>query len=181
MALLTAGEAARMQGTTDHTQEERAQIWKRWILFLEQIGISDDPFLKHFDKPWCRTLLIAAFAQAMQEASFSTQSFSSLAEGMLRTAVDHVAQTFRSINRSDPRNDNRWHLSYILQQQDKGYNNQDKNVKQQKALPLIILRELHKNKTSVKNIAVAQLCIGAIFFSMQSCKYLRTNIPEERQ
>ena len=143
MALLTAGEAARLQGTIDQTHEEQAQSCKSWIFFLKKIGISDDPFLKHFDKPWCRTLLIAAFAQAMQEASFSTQSFSSLAEGMLRTAVDHVAQTFRSINRSDPRNDNRWHLSYILQQQYKGYKNQYKNVKQKKSFPLIFLRELH--------------------------------------
>ena len=117
----------------------------------------------------------------MQETSFSTKYFSSLAEGTIRTTVDHVAQTFRSSNQPDPRNDNRGCLSYVLQQQYKGYKNQDKNVKKQKALPLIVLRELHKNKTTVKNIAIAQLCIGTIFFAMLSCEYLRTNIPEERK
>ena len=181
MALLTAGEAAPLQGTKDQTQEGRAQSWKSWILFLEQIGVSNAPFIKHFDKPWCRTLLIVAFAKYMQEDSFSTQYLSSLAEGTVRTAVDHVAQKFRSNKPLDPRNNNRGRISYILQQQYKGYKNQDKNVKKQKPLPLIFLRELHKNKTTVKNIAIYQLYIGAIFFAVRSCEYLRTNIPEERQ
>ena len=115
MALLTSGESSRLKGTTYQTHEEQARNRKRWILFLEQIGISDETFLKHFDKPWCRTLLISTFAQAMREDSFSTQSFSSLSEGTVRTAVDHVAQTFRSSNRPDPRNDDGGCLYYILQ------------------------------------------------------------------
>ena len=98
----------------------------------------------------------------MQSASFSTQYFYSLAEGTVRTAIDHVSHTFRSSNRPDRRNDDGWHLSYILYQQYKGYNNQDKKVKQQKPLPLIFLRELHKNKTTVENISISQLSIGAI-------------------
>ena len=89
-----------------------------------------------------------------------------MAEGTVRTAVDQVVQTFRSRNRPDPRNDDGGRLSYILQQQYKDYKNQDNNFKQQKAPPLIFLRELHKNKTTVKNIAIAQLCIGALFFAM---------------
>ena len=181
MALLTAGEAAPLQGTTDQTQEGRAQSWKSWILFLEQIGVSNAPFIKHFDKPWCRTLLIVAFAKYMQEDSFSTQYLSSLAEGTVRTAVDHVAQKFRSNKPLDPRNNNRGRISYILQQQYKCYNIQDKNAKQQKSLPLIALIELHKKKNTVENIAIDQLCIGAIFFAMRSCEYLCTNIPEERR
>ena len=59
--------------------------------------------------------------------------------------------------------------------------NLDKNTKQQKALPLVVLRELAKNKSTVENIALAQLCIGAFFFAMRSCKYLRTTIPQEKR
>ena len=47
----------------------------------------------------------------------------------------------------------------------------DKHQVQQKALPLIVLRKLFENKSTVENIVIAQLCIGAIFFAMRSCEY----------
>ena len=102
----------------------------------------------------------------MREATFSKRNVNTLAEGTIRTTVDYVAQTFRSNNRPDPKVDDGGRLSCILQQQYKGYKNLDANTKQQKALPLIILRELAKNKSTVENIALVQLCIGAFFFAM---------------
>ena len=44
-----------------------------------------------------------------------------------------------------------------------------------------MIRKLHTIKSSVENIAIAQLCTGAIFFAMRSCEYLRTNIAEEKR
>ena len=72
-------------------------------------------------------------------------------------------------------------MSYILQQQYRGYKNLDKNTKQQKALPLIVLREVAKNRSTVENIALGQLFIGAFFFAMRSCEYLRTTIAAEKK
>ena len=117
----------------------------------------------------------------MREASFSSAAYTSLAETTVRASVDNVAQTFRANNRPDPRTDDDGKLAFILQQQYKGYKNKDKNVKQQKALPLCVIRQLHRIKSSNENIAIAQLCTAAIFFAMRSCEYLRTNIPEEKR
>ena len=180
MGLMLAGEAACQEGTTGTTQDERARAWRRWKQFLKTMEIDDDPFLDTFE-PWVRTLLICAFAQSMREATFSRGNVNSLAEGTIRTTIDYVAQAFRSNNRPDPKVDDGGRLSCVLQHQYKGYKNLDKNTKQQKALPLVVLRELAKNKSTVENIALAQLCIGAFFFVMQSCEYLRTIIPQEKR
>ena len=164
LGLLLAGEAARKDATTSCTQEQCASNFIRWQKFLSQIGIFNDDFLSTFDEPWHRTLLLSAFAQAMREASFSSAAYTSLAETTVRASVDNVAQTFRANNRPDPRTDDDGKLAFILQQQFKGYKNKDKNVKQQKALPLCVIRQLHRIKSSNENIAIAQLCTAAIFF-----------------
>ena len=83
--------------------------------------------------------------------------------------------------RPDPCLDENGKLSILLLQQYCGYRNLDKNVKQQKALLLIVLRQLIKTRSSIENIAIAQLCSGALFFAMRSCEYLRTNIAEEKR
>ena len=142
--------------------------------------IKRDPFLDGFE-PWTRTLLFSAFTQAMREACFSKRHVKTLAEGTVRTTIDYVAQAFRADNRPDPRTDDGGRLSYILQQQYRGYKNLDKNTRQQKALPLIVLRAVAKNRSTVENIALGQLFIGAFFFAMRSCEYLRTNIAEEQK
>ena len=177
---MLASEAARQHGTTGSTQDERARAWRRWNSFLTTMEIQDDPFLTKFE-PWTRTLLICAFAQAMREATFSKGNVNSLAEGTIRTTIDYVAQTFRADNRPDPKVDDGGRLSCILQQQYKGYKNLDGNTKQQKALPLIVLRELAKNKSTVENLALAQLVIGALFFAMRSCKYSKVGIEEKKR
>ena len=116
MGLFLAGESARKSATTGQTQDERARSWRRWLLFLDELEYHDDPFLQRFEEPWCRTLILAAFAQAMREASFSHDSFDTLAEGTVRAAVDNVAQNFRANNRPDPRVDDGGRLHHILQQ-----------------------------------------------------------------
>ena len=181
MGLFLARESARKSATTGQTQDERARRWCQWVLFLDELEYHDDPFLQRFEEQWCRTLILAAFAQAMREASFSHDSFDTLAEGTIRAAVDNVAQNFRANNRPDPRVDDGGRLHHILQQQYKGYKNMDKHQVQQKALPLIVLRKLFENKSTVENIATAQLCIGAIFFAMCSCKYLKSSVAEEKR
>ena len=119
---MLASEAARQHGTTGSTQDERARAWRRWTSFLTTMEVQDDPFLAQFE-PWIRTLLICVFAQAMREATFSKGNVNSLAEGTIRTTIDYVTQTFQADNWPDPKVNNGSRLSYILQQQYKGYKN----------------------------------------------------------
>ena len=65
-----------------------------------------------------------------------------------------------------------------MQEQFRGYKNTDAKVKKQKALPLSVLRKLHNLAHSDKDKAISWLLIGAIFFAMRSCEYLKTG-PEE--
>ena len=92
-----------------------------------------------------------------------------------------MAQAFRNGQRPYPHLDDDGKLSILLLQQCRGYRNLDKKVKQQKALPLIVLRQLIKTRSYIENIAIAQLCTGALFFAMRSCEYLFTNIAEEKR
>ena len=116
MAFFANGELARLSGTIDQTQEDRSRSFKRWTLFLEKIDITDDPYLNFFEEIWCRTLLLSAFAQTMNEASYSVESSTSLTKGTVHIAVNPVVQTFWACNRPDPHNDDGGRLSYILQQ-----------------------------------------------------------------
>ena len=181
MALLAAGEDARKAGSTSATQDERTRSWRRWGEFLKDIDLHHDPFLSSFTDPSHRTTIICAFAQALRDAQFSPKHITRLAEGSIRTTVDHVAQAFRASDRPDPRLDSEGRVALLLSQQYKGYKNRDANSTQQKALPLSVIQQLHKSTNTVENLAVSQLCTGAFFFAMRSCEYLATPKTEENR
>ena len=161
MTLLSAGKYARKQGTTSSTQDEHTCRSSRWLQFLNSLEFKDDPYLVIISEPWQRTILLSAFAQALREASLSESAFTSLAEGTVRATVDYLAQAFRHGQWPDPRLNDNGKLSIRLLQQYRGYLNLGKKVKQQKALSLIVLRQLIKTGFSIENIAINQLCTGA--------------------
>ena len=178
MALLSAGKDARKQGTTSSTQDEHTCRWSQWLQLLDILEFKDDPYLVTIPEPWQHTILISAFTQALREANFSASAFTSLAEGTVQATVDYMAQAFRHGQRPYPRLDDDGKLLILLMQKYRGYHNLNKNVKQQKALLLIVLHQLIKTPSSIENTAIAQLCTGAFFFTMRSCEYLHTNIAE---
>ena len=141
MALLSASKDARAHGTTKATQDERARSWRRWRKFLGEIQLPNDPFLSTINEPQHRNTIICAFAQAIREATYSPKHIQQLGEGSVRTAVDHVAQTFRSGHRPDPRLDAEGRMALPLSQQLKGYKNLDSNIKPQKVIPLSIINQ----------------------------------------
>ena len=53
-----------------------------------------------------------------------------------------------------------------------------KPTKQQKALPLCIIKELVKNKSAERGKALGDLAITAFFFTMRSCEYLKVACKE---
>ena len=71
----------------------------------------------------------------------------------------------------DPRKDRDVITSRILQKQYKGYKNADLKPKQQKALPISVVRNLHSKAETRLERALAHINTGAIFFAMRSCEY----------
>ena len=148
-------------------------------MFLENLGIGGNPFLDSWE---CRerTILLSAFAQAIRSREFSQSSGNPLVCQTVRSAVDCVSQAFREYDKDDPRLNRNRLPSRILQQQFKGYKNRDPKERQQKAIPMSVIRKLHESDTEVGS-ALANLLTLAIFFCMRSCEYLAVSSQEERK
>jgi hypothetical protein len=124
---------------------------------------------------------MSAFAQAVRECAFTSRDSQHLAEGTVSTTISYVAQAFRSNNQEDPRLDRDGKTCFMLQEQLKGYKNQDSSTKKQKALPLVVLRKMMHLSSSEKEKAISWLLIGATFFAMRSCEYLQTSVNENKK
>ena len=116
---------ARNAATVLDTKTKRTSAWERWNSFLSSIGITD-VFLDGFSK-YHQNIIMSSFAQAVREGIFSKRNHGNLVEGTIATTLAHVTQAFRSNNRSDPRLDTDGKTCFILQEQYRGYSNQDKS------------------------------------------------------
>eukprot|EP00957_Ditylum_brightwellii_P115223 8787505-Ditylum_brightwellii.AAC.1 len=124
---------------------------------------------------------MGAFAMALHEGRFSRKSHDTLAEGTVRGAILYVAQTFQENNHSKPTKDNDSKLGQLLSSQYKAFTNKDPKPKQQKALPIGVLRVAAKANVMESQRAVAQLAIGAFFFACRSCEYLKVPQAEKKR
>lgn len=122
---------------------------------------------------------MSGFAQAIRQGAFTKGNNKELVESTVSTTVAHVAQAFRSNNRPDPRLDCDGKTSYHLSEQLKGYKNQDAGKKKQKALPMYVLRRMYELAVTKKQKDQVWLLVGAIFFAMRSCKYLKITHKED--
>ena len=122
---------------------------------------------------------MSAFAQSVREATHSKSNKESLVHGTVKTILSYVSQAFRSNSRSDPRLDEDGKTCFLLQEQFRGYKNQDGNKKKQKAIPASVLRVMHENSFTPWEKALTDLLILALFFAMRSCEYMETRYPEE--
>ena len=66
----------------------------------------------------------------------------------------------------------------MLQERFKGYRNLDGAKQKQKASPMSAIRKIMEVVITDKDLAIAWLLTGAIFFAMRSCEYLRTGREE---
>ena len=99
-------------------------------------------------------------------------------EGTVNASLSYVAQAFRSNNRKDPRLDADGKTCFLIQEQLRAYRNQDGSRAKQKALPMRVLRKMYELAETPWDVAVTHLLIGAIFFAMRSCEYLKTSAHE---
>lgn len=178
MAKFRRAASAREDAVTAPTTKDKLRAWKRWLEFLDAIELEDDDFLEDFDCA-AKQVLIAAFAQSVRDAEYSTAAFTSLAAGTVQAAVNYVAQTFIDHFKGDPRKDESGATSRLLSQQYRGYKNTDPPAKQQKAVTCSILREMGKHTSTLKDLATAQLSSGAFFFAMRSCEYTKVTAKAE--
>ena len=118
---------------------------------------------------------------ALREGRFSRKPHDTLAEGTVRGAISYVAQTFRENDRPNPTRDNDGKLGQLLSRQYKAFKNKDPKPKQQKALPIGVLRLVAKADVTEPQRAVAQLAIGAFFFACRSCEYLKVPQAEKKR
>jgi hypothetical protein len=175
--LIDAGAAARAAATVPSTKTKRASAFRNWCAFLNSIQLAESLYLDQFSQ-FQRNIIIAAFAQAVREASFTRGPRAHLVEGTVNASLSYVAQAFRSNNRKDPRLDADGKMCFIIQEQLRAYRNQDGSRAKQKALPMKVLRKMYELAETPWDSAVTHLLIGAIFFAMRSCEYLKTSSHE---
>jgi hypothetical protein len=178
LANLNAAEAARERAVTGKTHDHEHRSWNRWTKYLQSIGIYNDKFLDKSPQPQ-RTFLIGAFAMALREGRFSGSAYDSLATGTITNTISSVAQTFQENGRRNPSLDDDRKHSVLLSRLYRAFWNTDKPLKQQKALPVIVLRELTNLLETETQRAISQLSIGASFFAMRSCEYTKTPRAEK--
>jgi len=180
VADLIAAATAREGAVTGATHEDQARAQRRWDEYLKSIGLEHDPFLDTFTR--CqRNLIICAFATAVREGQFSSDAFETLAAGTVRNTISSVCSTFREQGQPNPSKDEDLQSCFLLQRQFRSYVNDDPKQKQQKAIPLCVIAEIGKRRTTELQRAIGQLTAVAIFFAMRSCKYLKVTQAEKRR
>ena len=118
---------------------------------------------------------------ALREGEFSGKAHDTLAEGTIRSAVGYVAQTFREYEHPNPTKDEDGELGRLLSRLFRAFRNKDPKAKQQKALPIGVLRKVAELQVTETQRAITQLSIGAFFFACRSCEYLKVTQAELRR
>jgi hypothetical protein len=84
-----------------------------------------------------------------------------------------VAQAYKLADRADPRLDHDGKLAFLLQRQLRGYKAVDPGEKPQVAITGSVLRKFYQLAISDFDKALCTLFIGAFFFAMRSCEYIK--------
>jgi len=166
-ALLSTSNAV-VQGTT----QKQIRAWRRFNQYLTSIGIGNDPYLESFDHGQ-RHKILCAFAQSIREGRFGSQPPKLLKAKSVRATLDCVAQAYKLADRADPRLDHDGKLAFPLQRQLRGYKSTDPGQKPQVAITGSVLRKFYQLAISDFDKALCTLFMGAVFFAMRSCEYIK--------
>ena len=91
-----------------------------------------------------------------------------------------MAAAFVDSGRDSPILDSRGKTHRHIEHQAKGYRKDDRTVKHEKALPLVVFRHRLRMAALPREQARAWLVGGALFFALRSCKYLFVGIEERK-
>jgi hypothetical protein len=175
---LTSAVKSARNAVVKGTNAKQIRAWSRFKQYLCSIGIPDDSYLDSFNRQQKHKIL-SAFAQAVREGRFSANSTKLLKGESVRATLDCVAQTFKLADRPDPRLDADGRLRFILQRQFRGYKSSDPGEVPQVAITGSVLRKFHELSISPIDKALCELFIGAFFFAMRSCEYVKVNGPRK--
>ena len=101
---------------------------------------------------------------ALRQGRFSGAAHDTLAEGTVRGTISFVAQAFRDNDSPNPTKDEDGELGRLLSRIFRSFRKSYPNPKQQKALPIGVLRKVAKLQVTEIQRAIIQLVIGAFFF-----------------
>jgi len=170
---LFAAKSTIQDAVVQGTNAKQARAWSRFNSYLILIGCYNDPYLESFSRAQRHRILVA-FAHAIREGRFSSEHHKTLKSESIRATLDCVAQTFKLADKPDPRLDGENKLAFILQRQLRYYSNSDTPTIPQAAMIGSILREFYKlSNSSSSDKALCELFIGAFFFAMRSCEYIK--------
>ena len=172
MDLLFTGLLASNQGVAPGTYSQQSGCFNRWCKFQDDVGINNRFLdgLKHFQKAG----ILSAFCESVQRNENGKRNLERLAGDTVKATLANVCSTIRSNFWDNPALDDKGAFSLTLKKQIHNYKQIDPPTKHQKALPTIVFKKIWRNRSSKKNVALAELITGALFFGMRSCEYTTT-------
>jgi hypothetical protein len=117
----------------------------------------------------------------VRNGEFTTRNCNTIKGETARQAADHVAATIIASGRADPRLDSSGNKCIQFKRQLNAYKMKDGPVKHQKALVPEVYRCLLRHASHPREIARAQLLAGALFFTMRSCEYSKTQNAQHQK
>jgi hypothetical protein len=172
LADLAAAKSASKGAVVEGTNAKQICAWSRYSRYLFSIGLQDDLFLDNFSRG-NKHKILSAFAQAIREGRFCNRAPKNVKAESVRATLDCVAQAYKLADRADPRLDPDGKLAFILQRQLRGYSATDDPESPQVAITASVLKEFYKLSISKVDKALCELFIGAFFFAMRSCEYMK--------
>ena len=173
MGYIYAGEVERCNGVTDDTHQKHERAWKRWVAWLDRVGLQDNPHLLGFKCP-TKARLVGGFAISIRRGEHSAPRYDSpLGAGTVRQTLSNLASAFTINDHADPRHNDEGdihpHLKNIL----RAFSRNDPKCEPQKAITPMLLAYLYKRTDNFAQ-HIADLCNGAFFFACRSCEYSQT-------
>ena len=175
MDYLHAGEIEKDNAVQEKTHQGRDRAWKRWLSWLEDVGLQGDPYITGFIRPQ-RARLVGGFAISLRRCEHSAPRYTEpLIAGTISSSLSHMAASFTNNDKQDPRLDADGNIHSHLQSITRSFKKSDPKEKAQKVITPQVLSHLYtRPKEDHFASHIADLCNGAFFFACRSCEYSKT-------
>ena len=164
-----SAEITRANTVAECTHQDRDRAWKRWLTWMEGVGLEGNPYLDGFGVPQ-KVKLVAGFAISICRGKHSRPGHEgTLVAGTVDKTISCLVTTFRDNNRNDPRLSVDGKTDNFLKSIKRSFKNEDPKENQQKAVTPEILAFLYTRPKGDKFAQhIADICNGAYFFACRS-------------
>jgi hypothetical protein len=167
---------AKSEGVATSTIQKQIGNWHKWEKFVKRAGYKD-VFLGQLDRP-VKNWIVASFAIAIRNNEYGKTTKRQLRGDTVSTAINDVGATFRENGYVEPQQEIGGKQSIIIKRIIESFRKSDPPPIQQYALPLSVFRRINTDTETKLDSAISQLIIGALFFGMRSCEYLKIDENE---